>query len=215
MDPLDAVSEEIQSRLRKARIFEQRGDVAGAEALRKEILEQHPDHPEAVLIRAATHEAKGELKEARDLLAALIAAGNANVAAERKHAELVLKVAGRDHLVSAALTGDFSSMMNPEGIKRNSGTAAFFSMLLPGFGQFYNGEMVKGIIFAAAAVFFWIGLLNFGIGEKEVTEWFWPSMIGLAVVYLVAILDAAVAAGRSGPRIRPERPTPPVDKPFE
>lgn len=159
--------------------------------------------------------AKGEVKEARDLLAALIAAGNANVAAERKHAELVLKVASRDHLVNAALSGDFASMINPEGIKRNSATAAFFSMLLPGFGQFYNGEFVKGIIFAIAAVLFWIGLLMLGISAKQVTEWFWPSMIGLAVVYLVAILDAAVAAGRSSPAIRPERPTPPVDKPFE
>jgi TM2 domain-containing membrane protein YozV len=215
LDPLDLVSEDIQARLRKAHVLEQRGDAAGAEALRKEVVEQHPEHPEAVLILASALEAKGEVKEARDLLAGLIAAGNANVAVERKHAELVLKVAGRDHMVSAALSGDFSSMMNPEGIKRNSGTAAFFSMLLPGFGQFYNGEMIKGIVFAVAAVLLWIGLLSFGIGVKQVTEWFWPSIIGLAVGYLVAILDAAVAAGRSGPAIRPERPVPPVDKPFE
>jgi len=215
LEPLDPVSDEIQSRLRQARVMEQRGDAAGAEAVLAEILEKYPEHSEAVLLRATALESKGDIKEARDLLAGLIAAGKANVAAERKHAELVLKVAGREHLISAAMTGDFASMMNPEGVKRNAGTAAFFSMLLPGFGQFYNGELVKGIIFAVAAVFCWIGLLMFGIGEKQVTAWFWPSMIGLAVVYLVAILDAAVAAGRSGPAIRPERPVPPVDKPFE
>lgn len=215
MQPFDPIGDEIESRLRKAHVLERQGDASGANAIRNEVAQAYPDHPEAVMIRAVSLESKGEIKEARDLIAGLIASGKATVAMERKHAQLVLKVAGRDHLVNAALSGDFASIMNPEGVKKSAGTAAFFSMLLPGFGQFYNGETVKGIVFAAAAVFLWIGLLNLGIGPKQVTEWFWPSLIGLAVVYLVAILDAAVAAGRSGPRLRPERPTPPVDKPFE
>ncbi|MDQ2985579.1 MAG: hypothetical protein M3R13_02510 [Armatimonadota bacterium] len=215
MEPLDLVAEDIQSRLRKAHVLRQRGDALGADNALRELSEAYPDHPETTLLRAEALEREGKLKEARDLLAGVIAGETKSLAAERKHAELVLKVAGRDYAVSALMNDDFASLMSPDGVKRNPGTAAFFSMLLPGFGQIYNAQVVKGIIFMVAAVFFWTGLLKFGVGQKTVTEWFWPSLTGLGLVYVVAILDAAVKAGKGGQAIRPVRPTPPIDKPFE
>jgi TM2 domain-containing membrane protein YozV len=129
----------------------------------------------------------------------------------------VLKVAERDQLVNFATSDNFSSFMNPEGARKSAGTAAFFSMLLPGFGQVYNGHFVKGIIFVIPAVLAWIGVLNLGIVNGGVTGWFLPSIVLLGIVYVVAIIDAAVVAGRTGSAtpIRPNRPVPPVDKPFE
>lgn len=215
MDPLDQVAEEIQVQLRKARLLEQRGDAQAAEAVRKEIVEAHPDHPEAILIKAEGLEARGDVKAARDTLGELIAAGKANIEIERKHAALVLKVAERDMLLNAAMSDGFGAMMNPQGVKRSSGAAAFFSMLMPGFGQLYNGQLVKGIVYAVVVVLLWIVLLKLGVGTKNVTEWFWPSIGGLALVYIASIIDAAVGAGRSAPAERPARPVPPVDKPFE
>ena len=85
----------------------------------------------------------------------------------------------------------------------------------PGFGQAYNGHFLKGIVFAVVAVLAWVGLLNLGILNGKVTGWFLPSLLALAGVYLVAIIDAAVVAGKHGVTVRPTRPTPPVDKPFE
>jgi TM2 domain-containing membrane protein YozV len=193
----------------------QRGDAATADKIAAEIIEKHPEHPEALLLQAEALERQGKLKEARDVLAGLVAGDAKNIAAERKHAELVLKLAERDRMVTAATTGDFASIMNPEGVRKSASTAAFFSMLLPGFGQVYNGHLVKGIVFVALAVLGWIGVLVLGTQGRNVTEWFWPSISLLLVTYLVAIIDAAVAAGRTETRPRPVRPEPPVDKPFE
>jgi TM2 domain-containing membrane protein YozV len=213
--PLDPIDEEIQSRLRKARVMSQRGDSTGAGAVLESILAEFPNHPEALLLRAKSLEENGKIRDARDLLAEVIKAGMAPISLERKHAELVLKVATRDNIVNAALSDDFTSLLNPDGVKRSPGTAAFFSMLLPGFGQLYNGEVMKGIIFMVAAVLCWIGLLVLGIGSRTVTPWFWPSLIGLGVVYVGSIIDASLKAGSGGRVAKPERPRPPVDKPFE
>jgi hypothetical protein len=192
-----------------------RGDLTAADKILAEVVEKYPDHPEAVLLNAEALERAGKLKEARDLLAPIVSGEKKTLSAERKHAELVLKVAERDSLVSFALNDNLSSYLNPEGVRKSAGTAAFFSMLCPGFGQAYNGHFLKGIVFAVVAVLAWLGLLNLGILNGKVTGWFLPSLLALAGVYLVAIIDAAVVAGKHGVTVRPTRPTPPVDKPFE
>jgi hypothetical protein len=217
LDPLDVVTDEIQSQIRKARLLRQRGDGVGAAKIIDELIATHPDHPEALLLKAEALEQSGKIKDARDLLAPLVGGETKNVAIERKHAELVFKVAEREQLVNFALNDNLASLMNPEGARKSAGTAAFFSMLFPGFGQGYNGQFLKGIIFAAVAVFGWIGVLNLGIAGKNVTEWFIPSIITLGAAYVVAIIDAAVVAGKNSSAItvRPQRPVPPVDKPFE
>lgn len=217
MDPLDAVTDEIQSQIRKARLLSQRGDGVGAAKIIDEVIANHPEHPEALLLKAEALEREGKLKEARDMLVPVVESETKNVAIERKHAELVFKVAERDQLINFALNDNLASLMNPEGARKSAGTAAFFSMLFPGFGQGYNGQFVKGIIFAAVAVLGWIGVLNLGFAGKNVTEWFLPSIITLGVDYVVAIIDAAVVAGKSSSvaTVRPQRPVPPVDKPFE
>lgn len=215
MQPLDPVADEIESTLRKAQIIRRSGNTVGADALIQGVIDRYPEHPEALVLMAEILEQQGKLTEARDLLAKAMEGEARSVTLERKHADLVLKTATRDQMAAALLHGDFGSMLHPEGVRRSPGTAAFFSMLMPGFGQLYNMDYIKGGIFALLAVLGWVGVLQFGTSGKAVTAWFWPSIIGLTAVYITAILDAAMRAGRFGPVEKPTRPTPPVDKPFE
>lgn len=40
---------------------------------------------------------------------------------------------------------------------RNPGTAAVLSVLLPGLGQFYNGEFLRGVFWLIVTPGLWIG----------------------------------------------------------
>jgi len=215
MQPFDAVREEIQAALRKAHVLRKRGDAAGAEAAIQEVISAHPEHPDALEAKAEFLIEQNKLKEARDLLADVIKQHAGRIATERKHAELVLRVAQKEMVVTAALSGNLNSL-NPAGVRRGAGTSAFLNIMLPGFGQIYNGELYKGIAFAVVAVGLWIALFTLGLGQKsQPTTAFWPITVCLLTVYVVTILDAAVAASKAQPSAIPERPIPPVDKPFE
>ncbi|MGI8924125.1 MAG: tetratricopeptide repeat protein [Fimbriimonadales bacterium] len=216
MDTLDPSQEEIQAALRKAHVLRNRGDTQGADAAVAEVLEKHPDHPASQEVKADILASQGKLSEARDILAAIVARQPGNIAAERKHAQVVLRIAEKDMAVSQALSGDLS---HAAGARRSSTTAAFCSLMLPGFGQIYNGEMGKGISIAAVAVLLWVGLFTIGMedvgGRSQPSAFFWPIMVGIATLYIVSLIDASVTAGRMSPSGRIERPVPPVDKPFE
>jgi len=40
---------------------------------------------------------------------------------------------------------------------RNPGTAAVLSLLIPGIGQFYNGDFLRGLFWLIVTPGFWIG----------------------------------------------------------
>ena len=40
---------------------------------------------------------------------------------------------------------------------RNPGTAALLSLLVPGFGQIYNGKIIRGVFWLIVTPGFWIG----------------------------------------------------------
>ena len=127
-----------------------------------------------------------------------------------------MKEIQESHATNAALSGHFQSVMNPAGVRRSAGTSAFLNIMLPGFGQIYNGELYKGIAFAIVAVGLWIALFTVGLGQKsQPTGGFWPIIVCLLTLYVVTIMDAAVTASKTQPSSIPERPKPPVDKPFE
>lgn len=224
MQELDPIEEEMQSALRKAHVLRARGDNAGADAAVMEAVARYPEHPQSLEIKADAFISQGKLAEARDVLAEAMKRSPGRVSLERKHAEVVLKIAEKDMAIKAAMEGiDIQSLMNPAGVKRHSGTAAFLNVLLPGFGQVYNGELGKGLVIAAVAVVLWVGLFTFGLDESKIsgqnssrpTSLFWPFVVLLLSCYIVSILDAAVTAGKTAAPPPPPRPTPPVDKPFE
>jgi hypothetical protein len=230
LDALDPVQEEVRTAVSKARVLRARGDLAGADVLLAELLERHPDHPGAMEAKAEALVEAGKTVEARDLLAEVVAKHPGRIATERRHAELVLKIAEAEMLKQALLSGmDPSLIGTPAGMKRRAGTAAFFNMLLPGFGQIYNGELTKGLILAGFTVLSWIAMFALALervpdgfrrdGSQKfathTTGFFWPVLVSLLTVYIVSILEASATAAKAPPLPKPERPVPPVDKPFE
>lgn len=211
MNPLDPIVEEIQSAVRRAHVLRTRGDVSGAETEISRMLDKFPEHPDAIEAKADFLVEQGKIKEARDLLAPVVEKHPGRISTERKYAELVLQVGAREMLF----------VETPDRLgygvgKRSANTAGFLSLLLPGFGQVYNAELYKGIVFSVLAVSLWIGLFTIGLGPKsQPSGFFWPILVCLLTVYVASILDAAVTAGKLPTFEPPTRPVPPVDKPFE
>jgi tetratricopeptide (TPR) repeat protein len=158
------------------------------------------------------------------------------VSADRKHAEAALQKArasGKLSVNAALMRGDSVAELLVSGElggnrgKRNAGMAMFLSMIVPGFGQFYNGEIIKAIILVGA---FTISLLVLSLSpEKNVlfkdivavfalqgqrasfgisplTTFFALVCVG---TWLYSIVDAPFSAGKSG-EIRSDGPI--VDK---
>jgi TM2 domain-containing membrane protein YozV len=94
----------------------------------------------------------------------------------------------------------FSETQAPRaGGKKSMGLAMGMSMLIPGAGQVYNGEPVKGIVF--------LGLFAGGVAAVDaarihtmipssITAYGWVSLVYLASVYAWNILDAPLSAKR-------------------
>jgi hypothetical protein len=218
VQPLDPIEDEVQAAVRSARILATRGDKDGMEKVIRELLSKHPDHPSALEAEADLLVAQGKLNEAREKLHELVKAHPERKATEEKYAKLVLRI--EEQNISASLLlgeGDLRTLMNPAGVRRSAGTASMLSILAPGFGQIYNGELVKGIILLGGIVLLWVCLFAFGFiqGSGRLTGAGWVLVVVVIAYYFGCILDAAVTAPKAAGPAAPERPKPPVDKPFE
>lgn len=215
MKPLDPIEDEIEAARRRAHVMESRGDRDAAVAALMDVAQKYPDHPSAREAHADALIAAGKLDEAKEILAQLVKEHPGRIETERKHAKLVLKLAERN--ISASLLlgeGDLHSLMNPAGARRSAGTAAFLSLLAPGFGQIYNGQLVRGLTMLGISVVLWILFFTVGYTDRmNLAGW----IIGgiLFVFYVGCLLDAAVSAPKHTMGPPPPRPKPPVDKPFE
>jgi hypothetical protein len=94
------------------------------------------------------------------------------------------------------------------GGRKNMALAIGFSMLVPGAGQVYNGETVKGIVF--------LGLFAGGVAavdaarfstesNRSISAYGWVSLVYLASVYAWNIFDAPLSAKRINREIDSER----------
>ena len=96
-----------------------------------------------------------KLPEAQEAYNKAHEADKARASAERKYAKIALQVAdakAERSLADAMVRGESISDLMAEGAlesdrgRRNAGMAMFLSIIVPGFGQFYNGEVVKGLV---------------------------------------------------------------------
>lgn len=101
--------------------------------------------------------------------------------------------------------------------EKSPGLACVLSLILPGLGQYYNGEYVKGIIQDGLYAGGWVMVFALGHkdkeyyyydyyydywGETEITPWFW---IGLGTVLgteLWSMIDAPISASNINRKMR-------------
>ncbi|HWP31544.1 MAG TPA: tetratricopeptide repeat protein [Fimbriimonadales bacterium] len=216
MDYFDSVAVDVEDALRKARVFISRKDEASAMAIMDKLLEKYPEHPKVLDAKGDILRELGKLEEAKECYERVISKYKGWVSTEKKHAEVVFQLEQAKSAAEMFLKDmSFAELMNPAGARRSGGIAAFLSLLAPGFGQIYNGELVKGIVMLAIAIFSWIMLFSFGYVASSVNSVGWFFIIVLVVLYIVSMIDAGASAAKSVASPPPPRPKPPVDLPFE
>lgn len=207
----ELIDEEIRSTLSRARVHLKRGEKDAALQLVEGLREKYPDHPDAKEAYADVLVGIGRKQEAIQVLKEIIDAHPGRVETERRHAYLVFGLHQHEFEQYGLMLESQEGALGP----RSSGTAAFLGLLFPGLGQVYVGQLVRGIVYAALAVLGFVLIFSIGVGPSGLNGTGISIIVGLAVVWIVGILDAAVSA-KGGSEVTPkERPKPPVDLPFE
>ncbi|MCL6624088.1 MAG: tetratricopeptide repeat protein, partial [Fimbriimonadales bacterium] len=161
-DPVEDLAETLSKR---AEVLYERGEVESARQLVEKFVGDHPGHPAAMELQADLLRLEGKWEEARDLYASIIKQFPGRINTERKHAQVVLRLNERELERLASLDAlEWQEMRNPAGLQRHASTSAFLSLLMPGFGQAYNGQWGKAGVFAILAI-------GWGGGRESVGVW--------------------------------------------
>ena len=127
--------------------------------------------------------------------------------AERKFAQMTLRVAEAAHeraMADAILRGEMpisgaSAFGGGQRGKRSPAVAMLLSAAVPGFGQLYNGQLVKGLICLGG---FFATLLAISLLPESRPGYVSPVLIFFSliagVLWLYSALDAPIAAGKTG-----------------
>jgi tetratricopeptide (TPR) repeat protein len=197
---------ELQRLLMRARIELRRGNLSEAESACRAALEMAAQDLE-------THEMLGDVLRRRGKLDAALAeyktamgSAPARASAETKYAEVVLAVGERES--AKALANDM--LENPhlyltQGKK--PGVSLFLSLLFPGLGQVYNGEIVKAAIICGSFLI-WIACAalfqHYPPNIRSVQELLQDTnplvgILGFIAIagYIYGIIDAPVTAEKS------------------
>lgn len=144
----------------------------------------------------------------------------ARASAEKKFAQMTLRVADEKALAKLGVSGgaglDALAPLEPIA-PRKPGLALISSMLLPGLGQFYNGETNKGIIclgiYAASLILarllpdstrlmekFTYTIANRPTpgGAVSISPLLWLLLAVSFAVWAYSVVDAAMGAGKTG-----------------
>lgn len=221
MQPLDPVIEQIQDLMRNYEVLRRKGDKVGAQRVIEQIESQFPDHPNTKEARADWLRDEGRIGEARAIYKELIDEYSGRVATEKKYADLVFANEGQTAEIRQMLEAEkFSNILAPPGTVRNPNTSAVLSLILPGLGQVYNGELTRGLSFLGWSAISWLVFLMFGHvpGRPTITGIGFLALASIGIASIAAILDAFTGAPRGADFSKvekKERPKPPVDLPFE
>ncbi|MDX1931819.1 MAG: zinc-ribbon domain-containing protein [Capsulimonadales bacterium] len=226
----NAAERERERLVSQATALRIKGQITDARLLLQKALELADGTPPSA--QAPLYEQTGDLLLIEELYDEAIAAyararelDPKRVSAERKYAEAALQQAqatGKLSINEALLRGDSVADLIASGElggnrgKRNAGVAMLLSLIVPGFGQFYNGQIVKAFVLIGA---FAISLLVLSLSpEKDnlfrdiaaifamqggrasfalspLTSFFALVCVGS---WLYAIVDAPFNAGKSG-----------------
>lgn len=216
--PEDA--EEAERLIRQAHVAKSRQEHSKALDLLRQAEQLAPDSISVLIELGDGYAAKNRWKEAQTIYGRATHLDPTNVAVERKYAEAVLKA----NLPLEVLYG--MSKGNAEEQIANANVAALISFLIPGAGQMVLGSVYKGIAFLVVWIVSWIiamlipngisGLIELASNKPNVPVNMSVLLpIAVAICMNLAAMYDAKATGSQFKKSKLDRPTPPVDLPFE
>ncbi|MCC6446370.1 MAG: tetratricopeptide repeat protein [Armatimonadetes bacterium] len=171
-DPM--VEDAIHKLLASAKLFRIRGQFDAAEEKCKEALALAPQNTEALEMMGDIAYDRGSLEEALHLYKTAVEI-RSTPSLETKYAKVALEIGEQARQREMAET----LLNQPEQAvqrKRSQAVAFILSTLVPGMGQLYNGDMVKGLIIMAIMGLCAVWLLS----SPYFADWF-RSILSLAV----------------------------------
>lgn len=214
MDAPDLTSgtNRVEQLLREAQLLRMRSQWAEAETLCRRALDLEPDDAMAQEMLADLLVGKGKLDEAIELYRKALEKQPQKAGLEDKIAHLVLEQAQEEQeKITAQLL--MSSPSNAKERKRSATVAILLSLLLPGGGQLFVGQYVKGGILLAG------GLGGIALGMTDLMKLLlvfagarphrgeippnqFLAFLGLLgmVLWFYSLLDASSRAGRISPK---------------
>lgn len=155
-DDLDPKREETERLLRQANLLQMRGQFQEASESLKQAIELSPAHAPAWELLGDMYRQAGDRDAAQEAYKHAHELDPHLASAERKYAEIVLQIAQEQQqheMWQLAMENPQSDLLVP---KRNPGLAFLLSMCMPGVGQLYNGDFVKGGIVIGIWLIGWI-----------------------------------------------------------
>ncbi|HEY3782191.1 MAG TPA: tetratricopeptide repeat protein [Fimbriimonadaceae bacterium] len=214
--------------IRQARLARSRNQSAQASDFLKKAEQAVPNAPAVLEFIGDDLAERKQFKQAREMYQKALKLAPKNVALERKFAETILHTTA---LGNAALYSEFEVTSS-----RRAGT--IFSAIIPGSGQIFSGEYVKGasmfIVWLVCIIWLlhdkdqFAGLFHI-FGSKALSTDFSKNafdgklLIPLFIAFLVwiiSIFDMKMGGGggmggMNAPKAPPTHPTPPANLPFE
>ncbi len=129
------IEEEKEKLLRFALLYLRRGEIKKALSACEQILEADPHNPAALELLGDIKAGQRELREALELYKRAKENNPSPGEVEKKIARTILRIAEEE--------GKFDLKLEP--IKKLPLLSGFLSLVFAGLGQFYNGDISKGI----------------------------------------------------------------------
>lgn len=211
-------SVEIDKLISKANFHRMRGEYIEAEDAFREVLSKDESRTDMREMVADMLYARGQLQEAKSEYKKIMESCPGNTSAETKYAKVVLEIGEHDYekLIAKEM------LENPQKFAeapKHPLLSFILSALVPGLGQIYNKELVKGAIILGLFLF---SLLIFALSPVETANLFntFKVLIGAAskapqlspfialfaimfvFLYIYAVIDAPIASSKSS---HPER----------
>jgi len=218
-EPVGDAAEQVERLLLEAHLLQRRGQSEEAMSRCRQALDLDSQAWEAHVLVGDILSAEGRPMDALEHYRAAHALVPEQASVEEKIARATLAQAERDWAregIGAGPGAEGGSL----GPARNPGLAALLSLVVPGLGQGYNRQLLKGVIILGVVVVLWVIVLfqavaslhglgpGNGVGAR--VDMFQAlfgvkTMVWLALILLVwfySIADAALSAGRAADRRR-------------
>lgn len=208
---LDPKREEAERLLRQANLQKMRGQHSEASESLKQAIELNPEHAPSWELLGDMHRQAGDRDAAQEAYKHAHELDPKLVSAERKYAEIVLQIAQEQQqreMWQQAMENPQNDLLVP---KRNPGLAFLLSMCMPGVGQLYNGDFVKGGIVIGIWLIGWIFIFASSEGSAfmsnflrvlfstsgargGLSSFLTLTLVTVSLVHLYAMIDAPFTA---------------------